>query len=121
MCNGDRHEQWQTRDVYLNTCPFRNTKCGSLAPGDSGAVGSQWGPLLTINSLEQQYFLLTQPKKKFTAKCAAKLLDKSIPSIQYMNTGLHQLRKPILVLLSVVGNQEEELLPVHDSTTTSSV
>ena len=60
-------------------------------------------------------------KKKFTAKCAVKLLDKSIPSIQYMNTGLHQLRKPILVLLSEVGNQEEELLPVHDSTTTSSV
>lgn len=59
-------------------------------------------------------------KNKFTTKCTAKLLDKSIPSIHYMNTGLHQLRKPILVLLSVVGNQEEELL-VRDSTTTSSV
>ena len=60
-------------------------------------------------------------KNKLTTKCTAKLLDKSIPSIYYMNTGLHQLRKPILVLLSVVGNQEEEVLLVHDSTTTSSV
>ena len=60
-------------------------------------------------------------EKEFTTKCTANLLNKNIPSIRYLSIGLHQPRKPIFVLLSVAGNQEEGLFLIHDSTSTSSV
>lgn len=95
----------------------RQQQCGSQAPGRFGAVGSQLG-----NNPSGAAMLPVEPtEKEFTTKYTANLPNKNIPSIRYLNTGLHQPRKPILVLLSVAGNQEEGLLLIYDSTTTSSV